>query len=60
MGILIKVDNYFLARDSKAFRNHLNATQPNVDLTFDFEDDAGNIEENISIPITANFFWPDE
>ena len=54
------VDNYFLARDSKAFRNHLNATQPNVDLTFDFEDDAGNIEENISIPITANFFWPDE
>ena len=54
------VDNYFLARDSKAFRNHLNATQPNVDLTFDFEDDAGNIEENISIPITANFFWPDD
>ena len=49
------VDNYFLARDSKALRDHLKGTQPNVDLTFKPE----NSEEEINIPIGANFFWPD-
>ena len=49
------VDTYFLARDSKALRDHLSATQPNIDLTFTPEDS----EKEVSIPIGANFFWPD-
>ena len=28
------VDNYFLARDSRAFREHIKNTQPDVDLTY--------------------------
>jgi hypothetical protein len=52
------VDNNFLARDSKAFREYIKKVQPDVDLTFDFEGNNG-LEEGVSIPITTDFFWPD-
>jgi hypothetical protein len=52
------VDNYMLARDSKALRNHIKLTQPDIDLTFTYEKDNGEDGE-ASIPITVNFFWPD-
>lgn len=52
------VDNYMLARDSKAFRDYLKATQPDVDLTFTFEGSKG-VEEDVEIPIGVTFFWPD-
>ena len=48
------VDNYFLARDSRAFRNHVRATQPDVNLNYVFDDG-----EEVIIPIGMNFFWPD-
>ena len=49
------VDNYLLARDSRALREYINEIQPDVDLTFFPE---GN-EVGVSIPIGVNFFWPD-
>jgi hypothetical protein len=52
------VDNMLLARDSKALRDHIKNTQPDVNLTFNFEGVDGT-EEGINIPITINFFWPD-
>jgi len=48
------VDNHLLARDSRAFREYIKTTQPDVDLTF--TTDSG---EEVAIPITINFFWPD-
>ncbi len=51
------VDNNLLARDSKAFREHIKNTQPDINLTFQYEGENGT-EEGI-IPITTNFFWPD-
>ncbi len=48
------VDNYFLARDSRAFREHIKNTQPDVDLTYML--DSG---EEVAVPIGLNFFWPD-
>jgi hypothetical protein len=48
------VDNYLLARDSRAFREHVKQTQPDVDLTVVL--DSG---EEISVPIGLSFFWPD-
>ena len=51
------VDNYLLARDAKAFRNHIRETQPDVDLVFTL--DVNGVEEEATIPITVNFFWPD-
>jgi|TARA_R110000803_G_scaffold134888_1_gene201872 hypothetical protein len=48
------VDNYFLARDTRAFREHLRNTQPDVDLTVIL--DSG---EEVLVPIGLSFFWPD-
>ena len=52
------VDNTLLAIDSRALRNHIFEVQPNVDLTFDYENRKGDIER-IDIPIGLQFFWPD-
>jgi hypothetical protein len=48
------VDNYLLAKDSRALREHIKTTQPDVDLTF--TTDSG---EEVAIPIGISFFWPD-
>ena len=50
------VDNFFLARDSRAFRNYINTIQPDVDLTFYPE---GGPEGGVEIPIGISFLWPD-
>ena len=48
------VDNYLLARDSRALREHIRVIQPDVDL--DYVLDNG---EEVVVPIGLNFFWPD-
>ena len=48
------VDTFLLARDSRALRNHIRDTAPDVDLNYITDDGT-----TISIPITINFFWPD-
>jgi hypothetical protein len=50
------VDNEFLARDSRAFRNYLRDFQPDVDMTFYPENGP---EGGVIIPIGVNFLWPD-
>ena len=52
------VDNSFLARDAREFRNYIRKIQPSVDLTYNYEDRRGNIEK-INIPVGIKFFWPD-
>jgi hypothetical protein len=52
------VDNYLLAKDSRSFREHLKSVQPDIELKSKYIDENG-VEEDIEIPITANFFWPD-
>ena len=52
------VDNYFLAQDSRAFRNHIRDFQPDVNLKIPVDTVEGG-EEDITIPIGLNFFWPD-
>jgi len=51
------VDNYFLAQDSRSLRNYIKDFQPDVNLNIPVELEGG--EENITIPIGLNFFWPD-
>ena len=52
------VDNYMLARDSKALRDHLKLTQPDIQMKFEFIGENGT-EEDAIVPMTAGFFWPD-
>jgi hypothetical protein len=49
------VDNYLLARDSRALREYVKEIQPDVDLTF-FPDGSN---DRVNIPIGVSFFWPD-
>jgi hypothetical protein len=48
------VDNYLLAKDSRALREYIKEVQPDVDMTFFPSDGVG-----INIPVGINFFWPD-
>ena len=48
------VDGYLLAKDSKALRDHIKETQPDVDLNVII--DSG---QEVRIPIGLGFFWPD-
>jgi hypothetical protein len=50
------VDNEFLARDSRAFRNYLRDFQPDVDMKFYPENGP---EGGVDIPIGVSFLWPD-
>jgi hypothetical protein len=52
------VDNYMLARDSRALRGYIKTVQPDVDLTFTYESTNGTSEE-ATLPVTVSFFWPD-
>ena len=52
------VDNYFLAKDSRALREYIREIQPDVDLTTTIIKDNGD-SEDITLPININFFWPD-
>ena len=52
------VDSEFLARDARELRNYIKKIQPSVDLSYDYEDQRGNIT-TIDIPVGINFFWPD-
>ena len=49
------VDQAFLARDARAFREFIQKIQPDVDLTFF----PSTSTESATIPIGINFFWPD-
>ena len=51
------VDNYLLAKDSRALREYIKKIQPDIDLTVSLE--IGGVEEDITLPITVNFFWPE-
>ena len=48
------VDNYLLARDSRALREYIREIQPDVDLNY--ITDSG---EEVTVPIGLRFFWPD-
>ena len=52
------IDNEFLARDARELRNYISKIQPSVDLSFDYEDQRGNVT-TIDIPVGIDFFWPD-
>jgi len=49
------VDNYLLARDARALREHVRQIQPDVDLTF-FPEGS---DTRVDIPIGISFFWPE-
>ena len=53
------VDNRFLARDSKAFRNYLSEIMPDINMQVDLDLENGDTIEDVNIPLGISFFWPD-
>lgn len=54
------INNRFLARDTKAFREHLKELQPDIKMEFEFTNpDTGETEVR-PIPMGVGFFWPTE
>ena len=52
------VNNYFLAKDARAFRSYYNEVSPDIDVKVILTNSNG-IEEDADLPIGINFFWPD-
>lgn len=53
------VDNELFAQDSRALREYIAKIQPDVDLRFDFAcSECSENNDDISIPINIDFFWP--
>jgi len=50
------VDNHFLVRDSRAFREYVRQIQPDVNLKFYPENGP---DGGVDIPIGVTFLWPD-
>ncbi len=51
------VDTALLARDARALREYIAKIQPDIDTTVTVE--TSNGEEDITLPITINFLWPE-
>ena len=52
------VDTYLLARDAKALRDHIIKIQPDIELKVKITNEYDELEE-IDVPISLNFFFPD-
>jgi len=53
------VDNYFLAKDSVAFREYIRTVSPDINLNISFETENGDLVEGVKLPMNTSFFWPD-
>ena len=51
------VNNYFLAKDAREFRNHYSEVSPDMYTKVTIINSEG-VEEDIDLPIDVTFFWP--
>jgi hypothetical protein len=54
------INNKFITRDTKAFREYIAKITPDINMEFDFEDDQTGEVEVRTIPMGVGFFWPTE
>lgn len=54
------INNRFLSKDTKAFREHLKELQPDIKMEFDYENPETGETEVRPIPMGVGFFWPTE
>lgn len=54
------INNKFLSKDTRAFRNHLLELQPDMDMVFEYDNPQTGEKENVPIPMGVGFFYPSE
>ena len=52
------VNNKFLTRDTKAFREHIKDLQPDMKMEFEYDNPNTGEKERTPIPMGVGFFWP--
>ena len=52
------VNNKFLTRDTKAFREHIKGLQPDMKMEFEYDNPNTGEKEMTPIPMGVGFFWP--
>jgi len=54
------INNKFLSKDTRAFRNHLLDLQPDMDMSFEYDNPNTEEKERTPIPMGIGFFYPTE
>ena len=54
------INNKFLSKDTRAFRNHLLELQPDMDMVFEYDNPISGEKERTPIPMGIGFFYPSE
>jgi hypothetical protein len=54
------INNGFLTKDTKAFREYIKSITPDVKMEFEYENPDRGEKEVRQIPMGVNFFWPSE
>lgn len=54
------IQTKFLARDTRAFRNHIKELQPDMKMEFEYDNPISGEKELTPIPMGVGFFWPSE
>ena len=54
------INNKFLSKDTRAFRNHLSGLQPDMDMSFEYDNPISGEKERTPIPMGIGFFYPSE
>jgi hypothetical protein len=52
------VDNFLLASDARALRDHMRKVTPDLDLSFTFVGSDGYTQEGVDLPLGISFFYP--
>jgi hypothetical protein len=52
------INNKFLARDTRAFRDYISSISPDVNMEFEYENAETGEMEARPIPMGVGFFWP--
>ena len=54
------INNQFLTRDTKAFRENIRKHQPDINMEFEWQNPTTGDTEVKPIPMGVGFFWPSE
>ena len=54
------INNQFLTRDTRLFREEIRKIQPDVNMEFEYENPQTGEKEVRPIPMGVGFFWPSE
>jgi hypothetical protein len=59
-GKIATISSNLRAGDSRSLRNYISKVEPAIDMTQDVQCASCGTVSEVDVPLTANFFWPDD